>query len=142
MTTIEAAVHHIAVGYPSESLSCQMALWARKHKDCGIKPVFGRSALEIRRSLNGADMVLVDASDDHAQAIELFSQSVARFGSRQVAVYTEKMHDGLEMFVRTQGAWLLLGPLNNQQWEELFSSMLPPARQEPVPRQNPWRRAA
>ena len=114
----------------------------QSHADCGIEPVFGRSALEIRRSLNGADLVLVDASDDHAQAIELFSQSVARLGSRRVAVYTERMHEGLELFVRTQGAWLLLGPLNNQQWEEFFSSMLPPARREAVQRQSPWRRAA
>ena len=50
---------------------------AHEHEDCGIEPVFGRSALEIRHSFNGADRVLVDASDDHAQAIELFSQSVA-----------------------------------------------------------------
>ena len=86
--------------------------------------------------------MLVDASDDHAQAIELFSQSVARLGSRRVAVYTERMHEGLELFVRTQGAWLLLGPLSEQQWEGFFSSMLPPAHQEPVRRAGPWRRAA
>ena len=130
MTMIEAVVHSIAVCYPTESLSRQVALWARQHEDCGIEPVFGRSALEIRRSLNGADAVLVDASDDHAQAIELFSQSVARLGSRRVAVYTERMHEGLELFVRTQGAWLLLGPLDDRQWEEFFSSMLPPAHRK------------
>jgi len=142
MTTIEAAVHTIAICYPTESLSRQLALWGRKHEDCGIKPVFGRSVWEIRHSLNGADRVLVDASDDHAQAIELFSQSVARLGPRRVAVYTERMHEGLELFVRTQGVWLLLGPLTNCQWEEFFSSMLPPAQQERAPRQSPQRRAA
>jgi hypothetical protein len=134
MTMIEAVVHSIAIGYPTESLSRQLALWARKREDCEIEPVFGRSALEIRRSLHGADAVLIDASDDHAQAIELFSKSVVRLGSRRVAVYTERMHEGLELFVRTQGAWLLLGPLSERQWEEFFSSMLPPARQEPMRR--------
>jgi hypothetical protein len=119
-----------------------MALWARLHEDCGIEPVLGRSAWEIRRSLVGAKRVLVDASDDHAQAIELFSQSIARLGSRHVAVYTERMHEGLELFVRRQGAWLLLGPLTTQQWEEFFSSMLPPANEEAVPSQSPRRRAA
>lgn len=142
MTTIEATVHHIAVCYPTESLSRQLASWASNHADCGVEPVFGRSALEIRRSLDGADRVLVDASDDHAQAIELFSQSVTRLGSRHVAVYTERMHEELELFVRTQGAWLLLGPLDHEQWEEFFSTMLPPAPQEAVPRQSPRRRAA
>ena len=142
MNMIEAVMHSIAVCYPTESLSRQVARWARDRPDCGIEPVFGRSALAIRRSLNGADMVLVDASDDHAQAIELFAQSVARLGSRRVAVYTENMHEGLELFVRTQGAWLLLGPLNNQQWEEFFSSMLPPAHRQAVQHASPRRRAA
>jgi hypothetical protein len=139
---IEAVLHSIAVGYPTESLSRQAGLWAHKHEDCEIVPVFGRSALEIRRSLHGADAVLVDASDDHAQAIELFSQAVARLGARRVAVYTERMHEGLELFVRTQGAWLLLGPLGETQWEEFFCSMFPPAGQERVRAQGPWRKAA
>ena len=150
MTTIEAVVHRIAVCYPSKSLSRQVALWACNHEDYKIEPVFGRSVLEIRRSLQGADRVLVDASDDHAQAIELFSQSVAGLGPRRVAVYTEIMHEGLELFVRTQGAWLLLGPLDTCQWEDVFSSMLPPTSRETAPRrmpvrspsQGPWRRAA
>ena len=141
MNIIEAVVHRIVVGYPSESLSRQVALWAGRHADCGIAPVFGRSAWEIRRWLNGADTVLVNASDDHAQAIELFAQSVARLGSRRVAVYTERMHEELELFVRTQGAWLLLGPLDHGQWEEFFSSMLPLARREAV-HENPGKRAA
>ncbi len=142
MTMIEAVVHSIAVCYPTESLSRQVALWSRRHEDCGVKPVFGRSALEIRRSLSSADMVLVDASDDHAQAIELFAQSFARLGARRVAVYTEKMHEGLELFVRTQGAWLLLGPLSDGQWEELFTSMLSPLQEESSRRQGRPRKAA
>jgi len=142
MNILEAVVHSIAVAYPTRSLFRQVTLWAHEREDCGIEPVFSRSALEIRRSLNGTDMVLVDASDDHAQAIELFLQSVARLGSRRVAVYTERMHAGLEVFVRTQGAWLLFGPLDSKQWEEFFSSMLPRARREPLRRQSPWRKAA
>ncbi len=142
MTTIEAVVHTITVCYPTESLSRQVALWAHRREDCGIEPVFGRSALEIRRSLSGADVVLVDASDDHAQAIEVFAQSFARLGARRVAVYTEKMHDGLELFVRTQGAWLLWGPLNEGQWEDLFTLMLSQLQEKSTRRQGRRRRAA
>jgi hypothetical protein len=141
MFVTEAVVQSIAVCYPTESLSRQVALWARDHEETRIEPVFGRSALEIRRSLHGSEIVLVDATDDHAQAIELFAQSVARLGPRRVAVYTENMHDGLELFVRTQGAWLLLGPLTNKQWEDFFSSLAPRSR-ESVRSQSSWRRAA
>jgi len=119
-----------------------MAAWARDRVDCCVEPVFDRSALEIRQSLSGAEMALVDASDDHAQAIELFAQAVARLGSHRVAVYTERIHQGLELFVRRQGSWLLLGPLDNQQWEAFFSSMLPRAGSELVQHQGPRRGAA
>ncbi len=142
MTKFEAVVHSIALGYPTESLSQQVALWARNHEDCGIEPIFDRSVWAIRRSLSGTKVVLVDASHDHAQAIELFSQALARHGARRVAVYTERMHEGLELFVRTQGAWLLLGPLDERQWDEFFASMLPPAEQEPAQRQSPRPKAA
>ena len=142
MTATEVVVHRIAVCYPTESLSRQVARWARNHEGLQIEPVFGRSVWEIRRALNAADTVLVDASDDHAQAIELFSQAVAGLGARHVTVYTERMHEGLELFVRTQGAWLLLGPMDNDLWEEFFSSSLPASRREAAGRERSWRKAA
>ena len=124
MTAIEADVRHIVVCYPTESLSSQVARWGREHDDCRIEPTFARNVWDIRRSYEGADIVVVDATEDHAQAIDAFSQSVARLGSGRTLVYTERMHDGLELFVRTQGSWLLLGPLDEVQWDELFTTML------------------
>jgi hypothetical protein len=152
MTNREAIVERIALCYPTESLSDQVAQWAEGREDCEVEPVLARSAMGIRQSLDGADLALVDASDDHAQAIELFSQAVARLGARRTSVYTERMHEGLESFVRTQGAWLLLGPLTDEQWDDYFATMLPPARRErrpasghpgaPAPRHASWRKAA
>jgi hypothetical protein len=94
--------------------------------------VSARAASAIGGALDGAHLALVDASDDHAQAIDLFSQAVARMGARHASVYTERMHEGLELFVRKQGAWLLLGPLSDEQWEDYFSAMLPESRREAV----------
>ena len=99
---------------------------ARGRDDCRVEAVFGRSATAIGRSLRGADLALVDASEDHAQAIDLFSEAVARLGPRRVSIYSERMHDGLELFVRTQGAWLLLGPLASEPWEDYCSTCSPP----------------
>ena len=104
--------------------------------DCRVKPVFARSAVAIGGALDDAQLALVDASDDHAQAIDLFSQAVARLGARRASVYTERMHEGLEPFVRTQGAWLLLGPLTDEQWNDFFATMLPPAPREAAVRPN------
>ena len=55
-------------------------------------------------------MVLIDATDDHAQAIDVFLQAITQLGADAVAVYTEVVHDGLELFVRGHGSLMLLGP--------------------------------
>ena len=89
-SVIEKAVQRIAVCYPTESLSCQVAQWAEGRDDCRVEPVIARSALAIRRSLDGADVALVDASNDHEQAVDLYSQAVARLGARKASVYTEQ----------------------------------------------------
>jgi len=142
MTSRETIVERIAICYPTESLFDQVQQWSREHEDCRVEPVFARSATAIRRSLGDADLALVDASDDQAQAIDLFSQAVARLGARRVSVYTERIYEGLESFVRTQGAWLLLGPLTDEQWEDYFSTMLPHKRREAADRHTSRRKAA
>jgi hypothetical protein len=43
-------------------------------------------------------------------------------------MYTETMHDALEVFVRLRGSLFLLGPLFDDQWEEYFARLLPNKR--------------
>ena len=127
MSITEAVVQRIAICYPTESLSGQVAQWGR-NKDCRVETVRSRSAMAIRGALGDAQLAVVDASDDHAQAIDLFSRRSPGWERRRASVYTERMHDGLEDFVRTQGAWLLLGPLTDQEWDDYFATMLPATR--------------
>ena len=114
----------IVVFYACESLGNQIASCAREHQSYSFSPAHARSAFEIRKVIQGAGMVLVDATEDHAQAIEAFSQALTHFGPDRVAIYTERMHEGLELFVRTQGAPLLFGPLRNAQWNGFFQRLL------------------
>jgi hypothetical protein len=120
MTGKKQAVYDIVMFYPSTSLVRQMAAWARKHAEGRVMPAFARSVHEIRSSIEATDLVLVDATQDHAQAIDAFSQVLGHLGSGRTVVYTERMHEGLELFVRTQGAQLLFGPLSEGQWEGFF----------------------
>ena len=118
------AVHEIAVVYPGDSLTRQVAAWARKHADCVIEPVFAKSLPEIRGAIQHVDLAVVDATADHAQSVDALSQAVARLGASATAVYTERMHEGLEPFVRFQGCQLLFGPLSDVQWEDFFAVAL------------------
>jgi hypothetical protein len=103
--------------YPGEHLESLARRWLRAHRECRLRVSGARSLPAIRRALEGATAVIVDATDDHAQAVDALLQAVARRGSKAVAVYTERMHDGLELFVRMQGALLLLGPINDREWD-------------------------
>ena len=61
-------------------------------------------------------MAVIDATDDHAQAIDAFLQSIAQLGPDDVAVYTEVAHDDLELFVRRHGSLVVLGPSFDGHW--------------------------
>ena len=121
--------------YPGESLKDQIDIWALRHPDRQVVASFVRSLPEIRWLLRHAGASLVDATEDPAQATDAFLQSVARLGSRAVTMYSETMHDGLELFTRMQGSLFLAGPLFDEQWEELFERLLcvrAPARRGPL----------
>ena len=40
-------------------------------------------------------------------------------------MYSERIREGLEMFVRSRGALLLLGPLSEAEWDAFFDRRLP-----------------
>ena len=75
----------------------------------------------IRAVLDRSDVVVIDASEDGPQAADTFCLAASCLGARATAVYTEQMHEGLELLVRVRGSQLLLGPLDDAQWEG-FSS--------------------
>jgi hypothetical protein len=99
--------------------------------------VFARSAQDVRRLAVKADAVLIDATEDHAQAIDAFSLALTQLGAARTTLYTEQLHEGLEPFVRMQGALLLLGPLKETQWEDFWQRTAPEGRQR-----RSWKKAA
>jgi hypothetical protein len=110
--------------YPGESLSDQLGIWARRYSDRHVETSFERSLPEIRRLLRRAGTVVIDASEDPSQATDAFLQAVTQLGASAVTMYTERMHDDLEMFVRLRGSLFILGPLFEQQWDELLERSL------------------
>lgn len=110
--------------YPGESLRDQLGIWAVHGSERHVETSFERSLPEIRRLLRNAGAVVIDASEDPSQAADAFLQAVTQLGANAVTMYTEKMHDDLEMFVRMRGSLFILGPLFEQPWDELFERSL------------------
>jgi len=111
--------------YPGDSLKEQITCWSGQHPERQAELSSERSLPKIRALLHRATTVLIDATSDPCMATDAFLQAIARLGAGAVAVYTEKMHDDLELFVRMHGSLFLLGPLWNEQWEDYFARQLP-----------------
>ena len=69
-------------------------------------------------------MAVIDATEDHALATEAFSQAAMQLGAAGAVMYSERMDDGVELFVRSRGALMLLGPLEEAEWEGVFNLAL------------------
>ena len=119
------AASGIVLFYPGCLLAGQIHDWADQHGGCRAAVSFERTLPGIRRWARRAALAIIDASLDPAQGTDAFLQSVSMLTSDAVAVYTEKMHDGLELLVRTFGAPLLLGPMSTEEWEDFLEHKFP-----------------
>ena len=116
--------------YPSDSLREQVNGCLCKKSGVKVGVCLAKPLPEIREALGGVRLALLDATDEPAQSTDAFLQAVGQLGGYSVAVYTEQMHDGLELLVRRSGALLLLGPLSELQWEEFFYHAIQPSCRE------------
>ena len=129
-----SAAADVLLLYPGESFRDQIGLWAFRHPQRGVNMSCERSLPGIRQLLRRARTTVVDATEDPAQATDAFLQAVARLGAASATMYTEAAHDDLERFVRMRGSLFLLGPLSDQQWEDVFEYLLRAKRPLPAVR--------
>jgi hypothetical protein len=111
--------------YPGRLLISQIRDWADRRGGCRYALSFDRAIPIIRKRLRRAELAVIDATEDPAQASDAFLQAVGILGAEAVAVYTERMHDDLELLVRMMRAPLLLGPMSMEEWEEYLDQKFP-----------------
>jgi hypothetical protein len=120
----------------------QIGFWASNHPERQVDMSDERSLPKIRKLLQPSGAVLVDATEDPSQATDAFLQAVARLGAAAVAMYTDMMHDDLELFVRVRGSQFILGPLLGEQWDDFFERFLGANRTVPASRGQAPQRSA
>ena len=121
----------IAVLYPSRSLAEQVADQAAQWGAYRFRLLDEESVNSIRADLRGAAVVVVDATEDPARAVAAVEAATSAAQTPVVAVYSETMHEGLELSVRSRGALLLPGPVDAGQWEGVFEAGRRVARKSP-----------
>ena len=147
-------VTEVTVFYASASLLSQVLEWVRASLPIHLRLVSTTRLDGIARALDAADVGIVDATEDPTRVIWPLESGVARIGRERIAVYTARMHEGLEVVTRSLGAQLLLGPLTMREWRNFFEAArtcakhaadearkgLPPGRGEAIEHQGlgPW----
>jgi hypothetical protein len=85
---------------------------------------FAGAADAVEAALDRTRVAVIDATEDWPAVEEAFGLAVERLGADAVIVYTEQMHEGLELTVRCQGSLLLLGPMDACQWDEVLGHLV------------------
>ena len=107
-----------------ESLLFQVATWARTEGRFGVRLVTSQDPLIVARAIDDAILAIVDATSRPGEAMAILERSIARMGPGRIAVYGERMHEGLELFVRVRGVPLLLGPMSPPEWAAFFEPLV------------------
>ena len=115
----------ILVFYPSRSLAGQLQACSDQCGGRRMEVSLERSLAGIRRQIRCVDFVLIDATEDPAQASDAYFQIYKTLGPESMSVYTDIIHEGLEMLVRRLGVTLLLGPMSVFEWDNFFSHKFP-----------------
>ena len=124
--------------YPTDSLREQVADWAARSPGMCVRVVSPATPSDIRRELSGQSVVLVDATEHPAEAQEALEHVIEDHGTNSVALYTERMHEGLELFARLRGVLFLLGPTPQDEWGEVLGVFR--RRHEFRVKEQPWLR--
>jgi hypothetical protein len=125
--------------YPGDSLKDQISSWSLRHPERRAVATFAQSPPEVRTLLRRAGAAMVDATYKPAQASSAFLQAVDRLGPDAVTMYSETMHEGLELFARTRGSLFFFGPLAEEQWDDLFDRLLSTRRRLAIQSLGPHR---
>lgn len=106
--------------YASESLLRQISRWADEHGGNSPRLASASSAGGVAAALADQATVIIDATSCPTEAMAALRQAEAVLGRDQLAVYTERMHAGLELAVRMHGVIFLLGAMTMTEWDDFF----------------------
>lgn len=120
MVSINTQLGEIVLFYADESLLRQVSEWMSDSMKLPLCLVSSCSAFSVAEAMNKAECAVIDATSKPAEAMDVLQLAIPLTGRDRLAVYTERTHDGLELFVRVRGVKFLIGPMSETEWEGVF----------------------
>jgi len=112
----------VALLYPGDSLLQQASDYRGEHPACEFEPSRAESPAELAAVFRRTAVSVIDATTDPDRAVAALDATAGASDRHTTAVYTEEIHEGLELAVRSRGALLLAGPLDQLDWEGWFAA--------------------
>ncbi len=108
----------------ARSLMRQLSRTVQRRWGLSVRMVTSRRPAIMATAMENANSMIIDATINPKATIEVLEQAVNLVGPEKVAVYTEVLHEGLELSVRRVGVLLLFGPLSQPEWRGVFEPRL------------------
>ena len=123
--------NEVVVLNAGRSLLKQLSRSHNKRLGLSVRMLTSRRSDIMATAISGEVSTIIDATADPHIALEALQSAINLIGPGKIAVYTEVLHDGLELSVRKAGVLLLFGPLKHAEWRGFFEPRL--VRQAPRP---------
>jgi len=121
MVSLAKPKRDIVLFNAGRSLLSQIADWAAAYPDIALYLSESRRPGTICALLDRAAVSIIDATELPDPAMAIVDCAAAAECAKKAAVYTEQVHDGLELFTRVRGMLLLLGPMPPREWQGFFA---------------------
>lgn len=131
MVTLAMDLQEIVVYSPTDSLAGQVSHWMGRNNGSTVRLVAAGNDRRAMKAMSDANFCVVDATDHPERAMAVVVAARELLGARNVRVYTDVNHDGLELAVREQGVLFQVGRMTDDQWD----AFMPRTEDEP-----PWAR--
>ena len=115
----------VAIFYPDDRLLLDLAQWFHRNPRFHMEVVLSRQTSVMRSIAVQATFLIINATQCLDPAITALGVALECVPCERILLYTERMHEGLELFVRCRGVLMLLGPASQIEWE---AALLPAKR--------------
>lgn len=123
MVGIDGQQQDLVLFNAGQSLKEQITSFSHEFPWLFVRLVFSCDPVVINASLTNVGLALIDATEEPAGAMDLLEYVMPRVVPERLAVYTDRVYEGLEVFVRVRGVLLLLGPMEAAEWSGLFQPL-------------------
>jgi len=106
------------------SLLRQLSQPAQRRWGLSVRMMTSCRPAVMAPAINNAVSTIIDATANPQDALETLEYAVSLIGPGKPTVYTEVMHEGLELSVRRAGVLLLFGPMSQAEWRGFFEPRL------------------